>query len=99
MNEKSTSSIQKDELDNHANEIIVFIAKELKRLRAEKNLTVLTLSELSHVSTGHISDVENGKVNTVSLRIIIKMCHAMNEDFIAVLSSASRAQTELTKVK
>lgn len=96
MNEKSTSSEQKDKINNLANEIIIFIAKELKRLRTEKNLTVLTLSELSHVSTGHISDVENGKVNTVSLRIIIKMCHAMNEDFISVLS---RAQTELTNSK
>lgn len=75
-------------LDKQANEIIIFLSKELKRLRTEKKLTVLTLSELSHVSTGHISDVENGKVNTVGLRIIIKMCQAMNEDFIDVLTFA-----------
>ncbi|MEN6325761.1 MAG: helix-turn-helix transcriptional regulator [Syntrophomonas sp.] len=45
----------------------------IKQLRRQQNLTLQQLSELSGVSNGYISDLENGKEGNPSLIILQKI--------------------------
>lgn len=51
----------------------------LKKLRKSKHFTLKKVGELTGLSTGSISNIENGKRNP-SYKTIKKICKALNAD-------------------
>ncbi|WEV44836.1 helix-turn-helix domain-containing protein [Streptococcaceae bacterium ESL0687] len=60
------------------------IGKNLKRIRASKGISLASLSDLSTISKGMLSQIENGETNP-TINTIWKICSGLNIPYTALL--------------
>lgn len=56
----------------------------LKKIRKSKNLTIQELSELSGVSMGYISHLENGSRRNPSREVMEKIAEVLEESIVKI---------------
>lgn len=65
----------------------------IKQLRKKNKLTLQKLSELSGVSNGYISDLENGKEQNPSLTILKKLAKAFGVSVTELISDKNEGES------
>ncbi|EMJ5457041.1 helix-turn-helix transcriptional regulator [Enterococcus faecalis] len=70
------------EISDLQDQDVFFIQKELgqkiKIGRIKKKVTLTDLSNISGITESYLSNVENGRVSSPSLRSYLKICYALN---------------------
>lgn len=78
--------------ETDASQIAAIVARNLKRLRTRRNLSLEALAKLSSVSRGMLSQIELGRsVPTISL--LWKVAHALGVPFAALTSDGNAGGT------
>ena len=57
---------------------------QIKKIREEKGLTLLKLSDLSGVSVGYLCHLERGSRNNPSIEVMQKIAKALNKNIIEI---------------
>ena len=57
---------------------------QIKKIREEKGLTLLTLSDLSGVSVGYLCHLEKGSRNNPSIEVMEKISKALNKSITEI---------------
>ncbi|WEV60328.1 helix-turn-helix domain-containing protein [Streptococcaceae bacterium ESL0729] len=72
------------------------IGKNLKRIRASKGMSLASLSELSSISKGMLSQIENGETNP-TINTIWKICSGLNIPYTALLEEKQGDQVRVIR--
>lgn len=67
---------------------ITYICKEMKVARMNKGITVSEVALRSGIGNGYVSDLENNKHPQIGLHMIMRFCHAIDEDYLTILMRA-----------
>lgn len=54
------------------------LGQKIKIGRIKKDVTIIELSNISGMTESYLSNIENGKINSPSLRSYLKICYALN---------------------
>ena len=73
------------------NDILINLGRQLKKIRKNKNLSLKQVAELSDVSTGLVSKIENYRT-TPSLPVLLKIMQALEIDLSELNLSSSKEE-------
>ena len=62
------------------------IYNNIKAIRLEQNLSLSQLAHLSGLSIGYICHLENGTRTNPSMKVMSKICHALNRNLTDVFN-------------